>query len=79
MRTTGIIIACLLCAPAQADPPDEATKRAALLWAYEANGNSMTSWGSWDYQHKQRLDFLPREVPVVKPQAEPAPQRKNPN
>lgn len=70
MRTTGVIITCLLsCVPVKADPPDEATKRAALLWAYQANGNSMTSWTAWDYEKRMRIDFYPRNVtPPVPPQ-----------
>jgi hypothetical protein len=47
--------------------PDEATKRAALLWAYEANGYSMVSWTAWDYEKRQRVDFFPREVTTPQP------------
>lgn len=72
VKTVGIIVACLLCAPAQAEPPSKETKRAALLWAYEANGRSMTSWSAWDYATRQQLTMHPREI---KPQP---PQLQNP-
>ena len=43
------IILALLAEPALAtEIPDDATKREALLLAYELNGRSMVRWGSID-------------------------------
>jgi hypothetical protein len=46
MTRIALLIAALLAAPAQAgEPPDEATKIAALKLAYALNGYSMVGWG----------------------------------
>lgn len=65
----GLVLGMLLSIGlSRAAEPDEATKRAALLWAYQANGNSMTSWTAWDYEKKTRLEVYPRDVtPKAKP------------
>jgi hypothetical protein len=64
---TGVLI----CTGAQAEP-SEATKRAALLWAYEANGNSMTAWTAFDYEKRQRIEVYPRDVtPLPKQDRKP--------
>ena len=39
----------LLTTPVMAqEPPSEEVKKAALMRAYEANGNSMVGWGAYD-------------------------------
>ena len=59
----ALLAIALLAAPAMAQEPDDATKKAALLRAYRDNGTSV-AWGGYD--------ATVREIPIVRV-AKPAP------
>jgi len=68
----ALLAIALLAAPAMAQEPDDATKKAALLRAYRDNGTSV-AWGGYD--------ATVREIPIVRvakpaPPAPPPPQVK---
>jgi hypothetical protein len=44
---------------ARADEPSEEDKKLALMLAYQANGNSMSGWGNYDFEE---LKHLPARV-----------------
>ena len=60
--TLAALLAWLAPAPAQ-EISDEATKKAALMRAYRANGNSMVGWGSYDATQKEVQ--VERIIPVT--------------
>ena len=65
------VLLLLLVSPATAQDdipkiPSEAEKKAALLLAFEANGNSMSSIGSIDLTMPKSIRTVP--VPITKPE-----------
>jgi hypothetical protein len=64
LRNKAIIFALLIATPAFAEP-DEATKRNALMQAYEMNGNSMVGWGSINLEEVRIIKTDRIKAPIV--------------
>ena len=66
-----MILGLLAVTPALAQEPTEEAKKAALMKAYHANGDSMVRWGSIDVDNEptpiRTIPIVPAPAPPVKP------------
>ena len=66
-----MILGLLAATPALAQEPTEEAKKAALMKAYHANGDSMVHWGAIDVDNEPTVV---RTIPIVPTPAAPAPK-----